>query len=189
MYKLGLCLFVLLSVWKTHPNVELFHIQEFKAESDWFEEPILADKTVMLEFPKFINPVKADSYVSSAFGLRGVVVKGMGGEDGDFHRGIDLVVNGRKQVEIVAAADGAVVMHYPPPAGRFRGHPVFGGLVVIHHGNTIHTVYGHLSETFVKERQYVKQGQVIGIMGNTGMSTGRHLHFEILVNPASFISF
>ncbi len=136
-------------------------------------------------FPSFSFPIKEEYRISSDFGIRKQIIKGIGGEEGDFHRGIDIVaVEGSK---IIASASGNVHLHYPPPNGFFKGHPVFGGLIVIDHGNNIYSLYGHLSKSYVKENQYIKQGEVIGIVGNTGISTGTHLHFEILINPLGLI--
>lgn len=135
--------------------------------------------------PVFIMPIQDIYAISSGFGNRKVVIQGMGGEEGDFHRGVDLV--SKKDAKIVASASGRVYIHYPPPNGFFKGHPIFGGLIVLDHGNNIYSLYGHLSKSYVRENQYVKQGEVIGIVGNTGASTGTHLHFEILINPMRLI--
>jgi murein DD-endopeptidase MepM/ murein hydrolase activator NlpD len=66
--------------------------------------------------------------------------------------------------------------------------------VVIRHENGLETVYGHLSKQLVKEDQYVEAGDVIGLGGNTGRSTGSHLHFETrflgqAINPALLFNF
>jgi murein DD-endopeptidase MepM/ murein hydrolase activator NlpD len=65
----------------------------------------------------------------------------------------------------------------------------YGKFVVIRHTNGLETYYGHLSKQLVTENQDVKSGQPIGLGGNTGRSTGSHLHFEtricgISINPA-----
>ncbi|MBA1335235.1 MAG: hypothetical protein HPY66_0857 [Firmicutes bacterium] len=58
----------------------------------------------------------------------------------------------------------------------------YGNLIVINHGDGIKTVYGHLGEVNVVSGQEVAQGEIIGSVGNTGMSTGSHLHFEVWKN-------
>jgi murein DD-endopeptidase MepM/ murein hydrolase activator NlpD len=87
-----------------------------------------------------------------------------------------------------AAAAGIVAEHWPAPNGFYKGHPIFGGLVVIDHQEGTFTLYGHLSETFVHEGQRVEKGMIIGRQGNTGISTGEHLHFEVIVDPLSYFS-
>lgn len=101
------------------------------------------------------------------------------------HNGLDLKVNIGDT--IVAAFDGKVrIVKY----GR-RG---YGKYVVIRHDNGLETVYGHLSKQLVEENQLVKAGEVIGLGGNTGRSTGSHLHFEtrflgIAINPIYMFDF
>lgn len=70
----------------------------------------------------------------------------------------------------------------------------YGNYVVIRHPNGLETVYGHMSKSLCKENQVVKAGDVIGLGGNTGRSTGSHLHFEtrlcgVALNPALFFDF
>lgn len=70
----------------------------------------------------------------------------------------------------------------------------YGRYIVIRHDNGLETIYGHLSKQMVKENQYVDAGTPIGLGGNTGRSTGSHLHFEIrflgmAINPASIFDF
>jgi murein DD-endopeptidase MepM/ murein hydrolase activator NlpD len=126
-----------------------------------------------------------DSYaVSSSVGYR---TDPMGGtEEFQLHKGIDMV--GPHHALVKAAADGVVVEHWPPPNGYFKGHPIYGGLVVIDHGNGFLTMYAHLSSTSVKTGQEVRAGQVIGRQGDTGNATGEHLHFEVIVNPLVLLS-
>ena len=101
------------------------------------------------------------------------------------HNGLDLKVNIGDT--IVAAFDGKVrIVKY-----ERRG---YGKYVVIRHGNGLETVYGHLSKQLVEENQLVKAGEVIGLGGNTGRSTGSHLHFEtrflgIAINPIYMFDF
>ena len=139
-----------------------------------------------LIFEPFILPIKEPFRVSSQFGLRGVVIPGMGGDEGDFHRGTDLVTTANAKV--YASASGYVIMHYPPPNKYFKGHPVFGGVIVIAHASGLYSLYGHLSKSYVTEGEYIKQGEVIGTVGNSGISTGPHLHFEIMLKPLLLVS-
>ena len=101
------------------------------------------------------------------------------------HNGLDLKVNIGDT--IVAAFDGKVrIVKY-----ERRG---YGKYVVIRHDNGLETVYGHLSKQLVEENQLVKAGEVIGLGGNTGRSTGSHLRFEtrflgIAINPIYMFDF
>ena len=100
----------------------------------------------------------------------------------DFHRGVDFPA--RTGTSIFAPADGVVTR-----AGRWGG---FGRFIEINHGLGFYknkrkkvyytTRYGHLHRIKVKKGQRVKRGQVIGQVGNTGVSTGPHLHYEIILN-------
>ena len=101
------------------------------------------------------------------------------------HNGLDLKVNIGDT--IVAAFDGKVrIVKY-----ERRG---YGKYVVIRHDNGLETVYGHLSKQLVDINQLVKAGEPIALGGNTGRSTGSHLHFEtrflgIPINPALMFDF
>jgi murein DD-endopeptidase MepM/ murein hydrolase activator NlpD len=75
---------------------------------------------------------------------------------------------------IVAAADGQVVV-----AGGIGG---YGRAVEVAHGGGIMTLYGHMSAVAATPGQMVRQGQVIGYVGSSGLSTGPHLHFEVRIN-------
>lgn len=98
------------------------------------------------------------------------------------HAGLDIA--GPHGKEIVAPSDGTVVF-----AGLEGG---YGNVLVIDHGYGIKTRYGHLSAIKVKAGERVKRGDIVAAMGNTGRSTGPHLHYEVRVNgiaqnPRKFI--
>lgn len=117
---------------------------------------------------KFMWPTKG-GYITSSFGYRW----------GKLHTGMDI--SGVKDKTIMAADNGKVTF-----AG-WKGN--YGNAIVIDHGGGYQTLYGHLSKISVKKGQQVAKGQKIGVMGNTGNSTGTHLHFEIIkngkqINPA-----
>lgn len=121
----------------------------------------------------FDTPVKAGSFrFTSPFGYRW----------GRLHAGVDLA--GPVGTPIFAPADGTVIV-----AEVERG---YGNVIKIQHAFGISTVYGHLSKFRVTKGQKVSRGDRIGDMGNTGRSTGPHLHYEIRVsgnpkNPMTFI--
>lgn len=115
---------------------------------------------------------------------RGVVTSHYGWRDNRIHKGIDIDLN--KGDRVTAAFDGKV---------RFaRKQGGFGNVVIIMHPNGLETVYAHLSKFKVKEGDVVLSGQTIGLGGNTGHSSGSHLHFEVhylghALNPGAIISF
>ena len=127
------------------------------------------------------SPMNEPVWVSSPVGPRNLKITSE-----TFHRGDDLVGISKK-TEIKAAADGIVVEHWPAPDGYYKGHPVYGGYIVLQHDNGTYTVYAHMSRTNVHTGDKVKQGQKIGVIGDTGIATGIHLHFEIVLTPHSFI--
>ncbi|MBB6678204.1 M23 family metallopeptidase [Cohnella lubricantis] len=104
----------------------------------------------------------------------------MGTRWGKLHKGIDMV--GDKTIK---AADNGTVEFVGQKTG-------YGNVIIINHNNGFETLYGHLKSFSVKEGQVVSKGDKIGIMGNTGESTGTHLHFEVhlngdLKNPTSYL--
>jgi murein DD-endopeptidase MepM/ murein hydrolase activator NlpD len=106
--------------------------------------------------------------ITSGFGLRRHPVFGIT----HLHTGVDIAaVRGSP---VLAAADGRVIY-----TGWFGG---YGKIVVIDHGEEVSTLYGHLSQWLVAVGDDVHRGQPIARIGNTGYSTGPHLHFEIRVN-------
>lgn len=99
------------------------------------------------------------------------------------HTGLDFPSD--PGTSIMAAAGGVVLSAGP--------HPQYGQLVELDHGNGLVTRYAHTSRMLVKQGDLVKRGQKIAEVGNTGRSTGPHLHFEVLVegvqqNPAKFLA-
>ena len=103
------------------------------------------------------------------------------------HNGIDVKVYVGDTIRSAFAGKVRIVKDQ----GRRKG---YGKYVIIRHENGLETVYGHLSKQLVKEDQYVEAGEVIGLGGNTGRSTGSHLHFETrflgqAINPALLFDF
>ena len=123
-----------------------------------------------------------------AWPVRGVLTSGFGprihpisGEP-DFHEGIDIEVP--EGTDVYASCAGRVIV-----AGRHSGYGLY---VILEHRNGYRTLYAHLSEIGVYRGQFVEGGQVIGRSGNTGNSTGPHLHLEILqygrpLNPLALL--
>jgi murein DD-endopeptidase MepM/ murein hydrolase activator NlpD len=119
-----------------------------------------------------------EGWLSSGFGYRVSPFTGLR----EFHKGLDFA--GRKGTKIIAPADGVVSF-----VGR---NGSYGKMIKIDHGHGIITRYGHLQKALKKRGEAVKRGDVIALMGNTGHSTGPHLHYEVLlnglpVNPKKYI--
>jgi murein DD-endopeptidase MepM/ murein hydrolase activator NlpD len=109
----------------------------------------------------WLLPMRSNYDVSSLFGARW----------GTQHPGIDMTaVEGTRYFSV---ADGTVIL------ARYNGG--YGYNVMVEHAGGVVTVYGHSSKLLVKEGQRVVAGQLLGLTGNTGFSTGPHLHFEIRV--------
>jgi murein DD-endopeptidase MepM/ murein hydrolase activator NlpD len=108
-------------------------------------------------------------FLSSPFGYRTHPVTG---ETEKMHLGVD--VSAQKWTSIRASANGRVDL--------VAESETMGRYVVIDHGNGIVTRYGHMVKPFAKEGQIVKRFDIIGYMGNTGRTTGNHLHYEVWVN-------
>lgn len=114
-----------------------------------------------------------------------VVTSNFGSRWGRQHKGIDLKVYIGDTIR--SAFSGKVRMVKYERGG-------YGKYVVIRHSNGLETIYGHLSKQLVEENQVVRAGEVIGLGGNTGRSTGSHLHFEtrlcgVALNPAILFDF
>lgn len=113
---------------------------------------------------------------------RGVVTSNFGPRWGGSHRGMDIA--GNIGDPIVAAFMGNVK--------KIDYSSIYGNYIVINHGGGIETLYAHCSKIIAKVGQEVKKGELIANIGNTGRSTGPHLHFELIVNgsavnPANYI--
>ncbi len=113
----------------------------------------------------------------------GVFTSGFGPRGRRMHRGIDLAA--KPGTPIFAVADGVVVYS----DNKQRG---YGNLVIIDHGKGVLTVYAHNRRNLVDEGERVRQGARIAEVGNTGRSTGPHLHFELrvkgkAVNPLDYL--
>ncbi len=105
--------------------------------------------------------------------IKGILTSTFGEKrEGYYHKGIDLAAN--TGTEIQAALDGTVSF-----SGMADG---YGKVVIIDHSDNLQTVYAHCSKLNVSEGEQVLRGQVIAEVGNTGDSTGPHLHFEIRVD-------
>jgi murein DD-endopeptidase MepM/ murein hydrolase activator NlpD len=145
-------------------------VNPYKIPSD----SILINDSVYVDLTGFKYPLATHYRVTSEFGPR----------RRRFHHGIDLKVY--KGDSILNVMDGMVRI-----AKRVGS---YGNLVVIRHNNGLESFYGHLSKILVKQDQTVKAGDLIGLGGSTGRSTGTHLHFELrylgqCLNPRDLVDF
>jgi murein DD-endopeptidase MepM/ murein hydrolase activator NlpD len=135
---------------------------------DWaqIERVLVKERPQQLWAGKFVKPV--DNIVSQGFGHRQIV----NGRRSGNHRGVDFGSPIGTQVK--APNKGKVV---------FRKYlDVFGGTLVIDHGQGIHTLYYHLMKCFPEVGQMVEKGEVIALTGHSGVSSGPHLHWGMSVH-------
>jgi murein DD-endopeptidase MepM/ murein hydrolase activator NlpD len=117
--------------------------------------------------------------INNEFGFRR---NPFGGRTYEFHPGMDI--DGERGDTVTAPANGTVIK-----AGWTGG---YGNMIEIDHGNGLTTRYGHLSEIEVQVGDTITRGQLIGLIGTTGRSTGPHLHYELrlndkAINPRRFL--
>lgn len=140
-----------------------------------YDNSVVIPERKDIDVSEYVAPI--DGIVTSNYGYRARFRRQ--------HKGIDLALQVGDTVR--AAFSGKVRLTRYERAG-------YGHYVVVRHENGLETVYGHLSRTLVKPNQYVKAGEPIALGGNTGRSTGPHLHFEtrymgIAINPSEIIDF
>lgn len=131
---------------------------------------VLAERNAMINAIPTMAP--AEGWLASGFGERvDPITRKVSG-----HRGLDISNN--PGTVIRAPSDGIV---------RYSGrYGKFGNYISLVHGYGVVTKYGHLSDTVVKSGQVVKRGDIIARMGNSGKSTGTHVHYEIWINDKAF---
>ena len=122
-----------------------------------------------------IKPVSGS--ITSAFGVRVHPIYNVS----LFHQGVDISASEGSKIE--TTGDGVVAF-----SGYDKG---YGQKITINHGYGYKTIYAHLSKSLVRQGQKVKRGDIIALSGNTGATTGPHLHYEVLkdnvkVNPTAY---
>jgi hypothetical protein len=149
------------------------------------DEKLLFPPTNLDSLPESLTLKLQDNLLSYYHSpCKGAVTSYYGWREGRIHKGIDIDLEKGDKVSV--AFDGKV---------RFaQKQGGFGNVVIVMHPNGLETVYAHLSKIKVKPGDVVLSGQVIGLGGNTGHSTGTHLHFELRykghpLNPGAIISF
>ena len=146
------------------------------AELNFSDKPEILDSVLML-MPDD-NYISFSDNIPSLAPIQGYVSQRMGNKFSiaqQKHGGIDIV--SKEGAPIKASASGVVI---------FSGWTYeMGNLIIIHHGDGYFTHYGHNQINLKSQLDLVKKGEVIGLVGNTGISTGPHLHFEIWKNNQS----
>ena len=157
------------TVWKSH-KVYRFTCDDGK--TDYFSEEGLSIRKTLLKTPIY------GARISSGFGSRSHPVEGFT----HVHRALDFAAP--KGTPIIAAGSGVVEL------ADWNGG--YGNCVIIKHANEYKTLYAHMSAyaNGVRSGKYVKQGEIIGYVGTTGVSTGNHLHYEVIfrgyqINPST----
>jgi murein DD-endopeptidase MepM/ murein hydrolase activator NlpD len=117
--------------------------------------------------------------INNEFGFRR---NPFGGRSYEFHAGMDI--DGERGDQVIAAANGTIIK------AEWQGG--YGNMIEIDHGNGLVTRYGHLSKIEIEVGDVVQRGQLIGLVGTTGRSTGPHLHYELrlndrAINPRRFL--
>lgn len=136
---------------------------------------LMAESDVVPSAEGFIWPVTTSRKISSPQGNRVSPGNGIGSSN---HKGVDIC-NVSYSSKIYATKSGKVLIASMPYSDPDGGKSGYGNYVVIDHGGGMSTLYAHMSIVKVSVGQYVTQGDVIGVTGNTGVSTGPHLHYEV----------
>lgn len=142
--------------------------------------PVRGFSQVIFEMIPNGSPVEFKG-INSAFGNRSHPTQG----NQQFHPGVDLFADMRTPVK--ATADGVVEF-----AG-FERNNSYGNLITIHHNYGFKTSYAHLADVWVKNGDFIRKGEIIGQSGNSGLSSGPHLHYEVrfvhrILDPTGFLS-
>jgi murein DD-endopeptidase MepM/ murein hydrolase activator NlpD len=149
---------------------------EWRSDVFTFAESRLFESRLNSAMVPSSRPV--DAPLGSGFGIRSDPFTGRPA----LHTGLDFAAD--IGTPVLAAAGGVVQ--------AVETHPEYGRLLEIHHGNGLVTRYAHNSQIQVKVGEVVKRGQQVAAVGNSGRSTGPHLHFEVLLegvpqNPMRFL--
>ena len=153
-------------------------LQVLDSNYEILNQLVVKQKEAWEDTPSIIPVSHKNPKISSGFGWRKNPFTGRR----EFHAGIDIV--GPEGTRIIAPGRGMVINK---AYDRWLGN-----YIVLQHTEDIKTIYGHLHKISVDKNMHVNRGDLLGFMGNTGMSTNRHLHYTVLVNgravdPMQFI--
>ena len=154
-------------------------MEESVRSLEQISEVLVAQGTLLVEMPTFWPVENGDGRITALFGPS----ENPFTHEWYLHKGLDIGYGYGKP--ILAAANGKVIEQKYDATG-------FGHYILIRHKYGFQTKYAHLQRVDVKEGDVVTQGQVIGTMGSSGLSTGPHLHFEVrigtqVVDPERFL--
>ncbi|BCR21693.1 M23 family metallopeptidase [Borrelia sp. HM] len=132
--------------------------------------------TTIYHYDKLVQPIKDQYKITSLFGEQRIYMQDNTKISTNYkmHNGKDYATSKKEKTPIFAAGKGKVVFA--------RDREITGKTVIIQHLPGVFTIYLHLSKFGVKENTIVNTGEYIGNIGNTGISTGPHLHFEVRIN-------
>ena len=165
------------------------HIDQLQKQTHLLQKQVwetigaLEEAHHLLAFTPTVSPVQRGR-ITSPFGYRDYPLMhvSFSADNPHFHRGLDIAA---KRGENIIAPGNGVVLAVGYDAGM-------GNYIIINHGYDLKTLYAHLDQILVKKTQTVQRGDLIATVGNTGRSTGPHLHYEIRisnqsVNPEHYI--
>tara|TARA_B100000683_G_scaffold269613_1_gene306960 strand:+ start:2168 stop:2887 length:720 start_codon:yes stop_codon:yes gene_type:complete len=132
------------------------------------KEIVDAKKTKYDSYPDYNFIIPVDGIVTGVYGTQ----RYYNGKKGNYHNGHDIAAD--TGAPIYAPSDGKVML---------TGHYYYNGkFVMMNHGNNLISMFLHMDDILVSQGSLVEKGQVIGSVGNTGLSTGPHLHWSVLLN-------
>ncbi len=164
-------------------------LQEIARGVDQLDQEAVRQEKSFVQILQFLNRQRSIvATTPSIWPVRGLVTSEFGarsspfGGGKEFHEGIDIATQHGTAVR--APADGVVL-----DAGWQSG---LGNMIKLDHGRGLSTLYGHLSRIQVRQGAMIRRGEIIGFVGNTGRSTGSHLHYSVLfsgvaVNPRNYL--
>ena len=156
-------------------------LQDSLEHFDQIAKMLQAQQSLIVELPTIWPLRDVRGYVTSYFGPTTHPFT----KHWYLHKGIDIAYS--RGTKVVSTADGKVIEKAFDSGG-------YGNYIVIKHKYGFYTRYAHMDKVYVKEGQNVQQGEVIGTLGNTGLSTGPHLHYEVrigsqVVDPQRYLDF
>lgn len=147
---------------------------------------------------KYTSPIDKLDKLTSPFGYRELLNPFTGGWMSNYHKGTDMIGLWHCAIKPIDL-NGEVIDVWPVPNWYYKGHDVFGAYVRIKHNDKWISGYGHLSAIYVKEGDLLIDGlfyrngkllpnkDILGRQGNTGLSTGEHLHLSIKKPDGKFV--